>query len=137
MKQFQFLLVMAVAMILTTGTGCKSRPLAEGGVYAEMPNGEVLFNADRTIVESFDVLDKFVTWERDNRAALTQYPQITQAADRIRDNARDWVKTATALREAYAKQPTGENKNKLLDAINVLKTALAEATRYMATPPKQ
>lgn len=137
MNQIRFFIVMAVAMILTTGTGCQSRKLAEGGVYAEAANGEVLYNADRTIVESFDVLDKFVTWERDNRAALAQYPQITQAADRIRDNARDWLKTATALRESYAKQPTGENRNKLLDAINVLKTALAEATRYMATPPKQ
>lgn len=124
-------------MILTTGTGCQGPKLAQGGVYAEMPNGETLYNADRTIVEAFDVLDRFVTWERDNRAALGNFPEITRAADTVRDNARDWLRTATNLRHAYAKQPTGENKNNLLNAISVLQTALTEATRYMSTPVKQ
>lgn len=108
--------------------GCKSRNLDPAGVYQ---SDKVLYDADKTIVESYEVLHAFVKFEHDNRVALAGSPEVTKAADKVRENAQQWVRSAINLRDAYAKSPTPENRSKLDDAIRILRQAIAEASSYI------
>lgn len=130
MKKLQFVL-MAVAMILTTGlqTGCQTK-LEPGGKYQ---GDTLLYNADRAITGAYDILDTFVTWEYQNRAALASQPEITKAADAVRANAKQWIRSAVHMREVYASNPTPENRKTLENAIAVLRQAMTEATNYLAS----
>ena len=117
------LLLLAMLMV---HTGCQSTRLQEGGAY----NDPVLFNADRTITGSYRILDSFLKWEHTNRPLLP--PEVTQAADHVRENARQWTQSAINLREAYAANPTEETRSRLDQALTLLQAALNEALRYMA-----
>ena len=101
--------------------------LAPGGAYKD----KVLYNADLTITTSYDVLHTFVIWEQNNRPVLHAFPEVTKAADYVRANARQWLSSAIALRETYAANPTSENLAGLNKALNVLRTAMTEATKYL------
>ncbi len=112
--------------------GC--RGLDPAGVYK---GDQVLYNADKTITESYKVFQAFVTWDYQNRAALATIPAIHASAEAVRTNARNWLNSAVALREAYKSDPSQVNSDKLVSAISVLQTALAQATTYMnANKPK-
>lgn len=117
--------LMMVALFLAPGCGS----LSPDGPYA---GDEILYTADQTIVTSYDLLHTFVTWEYENRAALASQPEIKRAADHVRANAPQWIASASALREAYAANPTPETRRSLQGAIGVLRAALTEAVRYMA-----
>lgn len=108
-------------------TGCGT--LEPAGVYQ---GDKVLYSADLTITTSYDLIHTYVSWEKENRAALQTWPQIRQSADVMRAKAPQWFSTAHALRAAYASSPTPENRDALQTALNVLHTALSEATKYMA-----
>lgn len=108
-------------------SGCGS--LDPSGTYK---GDKLLYTADRTIVESYDLFHTFVLWEYDYRAELSRWPEIKQSADHVRANAQDWIRTATALRDAYAAAPSGANGKALTAALSTLKTAMAEATKYLA-----
>lgn len=116
-----------VAGVMTVG--CKSRNLDPAGVYQ---SDKTLYNADKTIVEAYDVMDAFVRFEYNNRQALASTPEVSKAADEIRRNAQKWVKSAIGLRDAYAGSPTPENRSKLDDAIRVLRQAITDAQRYIS-----
>lgn len=120
----------AGAFIATSMTvaGCKSRNLDPAGVYQ---SDKVLYNADKTITESYEVMHSFVKFEYDNRAALATTPEVGKAAEEIRRNAQKWIRSAIGLRDAYAGSPTPENRSKLDDAIRILRQAITEASSYI------
>ena len=118
------LCALVAGLMLLTSCGT----LAPDGVYK---SDELLYRADQTITTSYSVLHEFVSWEYNNRAGLRALPQIKQAADHIRLNSRSWLRTAIALREAYAIDPSSDNEAALERSLSVLRTALIEATRYL------
>lgn len=100
------------------------------------PNGpykgdRVLYTADKTIVESYDLMHSFVQWEYQNRPALSKWPEIKESANAIRREAKGWIESAEAMRDAYALHPDDQTRNDLLLSLDLLKTALAQAANYM------
>jgi hypothetical protein len=75
-----------------------------------------------------------VRWESENRATLSQWPEIREAADFTRAHAKEWIHSAIALRDAYAAAATAENRAALDQAISVLQAALTQASVLMARP---
>ena len=131
-RLFSFaVLSVALVAVTPTFTGCatKDRPLAAEGVYQ---GDNALYNADRVIAESYDAMHSFVLFEYNNREALANQPDIRKSADNIRLNAKRWTQSAVALRDAYAMSPTGENRDKLNDAVRILRTAVLQANTYLA-----
>lgn len=119
--------MMLVAMLgLLTGCGT----LNPAGVYND---DKVLYNADMTIATSYEGIHAFVLWEYNNRAALAAKPEIKAAADKMRIGAPLWFASAFALRDAYAATPNTGTQAALGTALSVLRAALTEATRYLAT----
>lgn len=107
-------------------TGC--RHLDANGVYK---GDTALYQSELATTTSYDLLDAFVKWEAANRAALAKWPEIKKSADTIRADAKQWFSTANALHDAYAANPTDENRAALQKAINVIRAALVEANGYM------
>jgi hypothetical protein len=107
-------------------SGCRN--IDPAGVYR---GDKVLYNADKTIVDSYDILHAFVTFEFENREALKATPDVANAADQIRLNAQKWTDSAIALRDAYVASPTPENRSKLEDGVRVLRQAMTQAQNYM------
>jgi hypothetical protein len=123
-----FLVFALLGAVVIPFSGC-ARTLATGGVYQ---GDKVLFEADRAIDGAYETLHAFVTWEYENRAALSAYPEIGEAAKEVRLHAREWIDDAMALRDAYATNPTGVNRTKLQRAISVLRKGLAIAARHQS-----
>lgn len=131
--------ILIALLALTAGlmsfTGCNNQQLAQPGPY----NGDTfLFNADQTISTTFKTLEVFVKWEYSNRALLVEYPEVKKAADKIRSNYSLWKSSSFALRDAYAANPSSDNRTKLTTQLSVLTAALSEAQSYIvkiATPP--
>lgn len=118
-----WLLLLAPLVLL----GCRS--LDPNGIYA---GDKILYTAERTTRGAYDTLNAFVSWELENRAALADRPEITQAADAIRRNARQWIDDAIAMRDAYAANPRLEqNRSNLERALVTLRQALATAQKYL------
>lgn len=124
----RLMLCLALVVVGFTESGC-SRKLDPAGAYQ---GDKTLYNADKVISESYDVMSSFLKYEYSNRAALQATPEIGKAADNIRDNAQRWIKSAVALRDSYATNPTSENRSKLDQAVSVLRQAITEASRYLA-----
>ena len=123
---FVWLAVLAMLFILPN-QGC--RKLEPGGVY----NGDqILYEAELATVTSYDLIQTYVKWEADNRAAVAKWPEIKKSADYMRANAEKWFDTANALHDAYKADPSQENRDKLKTALDVLRAAMIEATKYMA-----
>lgn len=141
-------LAIAVTMIAGCNSGCgvldkgtADKPSPYGGVT---PAGElktpdrILYDADFAISTAYDGIHGFVSWEYNNRAALAGTPEIKKAADRIRAGAKGWFQSAVSVRDAYAKDPTAQNRSALAKALDVLQQAIAEGNRYrMAELPSQ
>ncbi len=127
-KRSSVVLAMVTAFWLSFfGFGCAT--LEKSGPY----NGdEVLYRADLVIVTSTDVFKAFVKWEYVNREALKDKPQVKEAADKVRRNAKQWVSSAMVLRDAYRANPTDEARTKLQTSLAVLQAALSESTHYLA-----
>lgn len=119
-------LLAALAFLSACGT------LDPSGPYK---GNKVLYDADQVIATSYDLLHTFVTWEFQNRAALASQPEVTKYADYIRVNAPKWFTTAVALRDTYKTASTSANASALSTALQVLQTAVAQATGYLATQP--
>jgi hypothetical protein len=122
----KLLIALAAASALFI-TGCGT--LDKTGVYA---GDQVLYNTELGIATSYDVVHTFVSWEKENRSALAKWPEIKQAADLMRRDAPTWFKTAHALRDAYALDPSPQNRDALQTALRVLRAALTEAAAHMA-----
>lgn len=132
MRKFLSLLLIGLSLVFMTG--CPPTQLETGGVY----QGQVgVYNAERTIVTSYTIMDNFLRWEYENRAVFASIPEIKVAADHIRANGRTWIRTAIALTETYKANPTDENRSALEASLNIIDVALMEAAKYMATQPPQ
>jgi hypothetical protein len=121
-----FFTIIVAAFTCVGCSGCRN--LEAGGVYDE---DQALYNAELSIVTSYEVIDTFVKWEETHRAALKPWPEITKAADHIRVNAKQWFATANAARDAYVGDPSEQNRDNLLKALAVIRVALTEASGYM------
>lgn len=121
-----------VLCLLALTFGC--RTLDPAGVYR---GDQVLYESELAIVTSYDVIHTFVTWEKQNRPALARWPQIKDAADRMRAGSPAWFATARAAHDAYKLDPSAVNKSALDVSLALLRTALAESMRYMAETADQ
>jgi len=120
---------MPVALLLAAALGLAGcGTLEPGGVYQ---GDKALYDADVAIATSYEVIHTFVAWEYANREALAPQPGIRAAADRMRRGAPQWVRSALALRDAYAARPDVETRDALATAVGVLRAAMLEATRYL------
>lgn len=108
-------------------SGC--RTLAPGGVYQ---GDKYLEESELAITTSYDLLHTYVTWEYQNRAALSKWPEIKKSADNIRANSKQWFASAHNLHDAYAANKSEANRTALNTVIGVLRSALTEASKYMA-----
>ena len=120
-----FLLCAMIAM----GSGCGS--LDKTGVYG---GDKFLYDSDLTLASSYVVLHNFVKWEFDNRPALAGMPEVTKYADDVRKGAPQWYGSAWALRDAYKANPNGGTRTALQTALDVIREAVTQATKYMAAP---
>lgn len=129
----KFGLVLLCGALALGATGCRN--LAPDGVYK---GDKVLLEAEAAIVTSYELVDTFLKWEKDNRALLAQWPEIKKGADSLRRQFPAWHRTANNLRDVYVANPSGTNAQNLSKALALLRTALAEAAMYMnyATQPK-
>src|SRR3954468_15140403 len=118
------ILILICALALTACTST----LPQSGPYQ---GDKVLYDADQTIATAYTALDVFVTWEKQNAAALSSQPQIHGAAERIRKGAKEWFRSAIVTRDAYAKDRTTENRSAFLHATDVIQAALNEAAGYL------
>ncbi len=117
-----------VALLLSL-QGCGT--LDPAGVYK---GDAVLYHSELGITTSYELIHTFVEWEMDNRTILSKWPEIKKAADDMRKNAPRWKATADAMHDAYEAYPSDTNKQALEKALAILKTAMTEATKYMAKP---
>ncbi len=122
----------------TLAPGTPDKPSPYGGVDAtgamKTPD-RMLYDADFAIATAYDALHGFVTFELQNRAALAGTPAIKEAADKIRAGSPKWFASAVAVRDAYAGNPSAENRTALQKALDVLAQAIVEANRYRTTQP--
>lgn len=122
------LLSWLVGLLALAGlNGCGS--LDPAGVYH---SDRILYEAESNIAVSYQVIQSFVAWEKENRAALAAWPEIRGAADVMRAQAPRWFQTAHAWRDAYAANASAENQTALASALAVLHAGVAEAAGYMA-----
>ena len=131
MKKFRSLLfgvILAASLIFTGPVGCNAT-LDPAGVYQ---GDNILYNAEKATTTAYKTFDAFLKWEHQHRAILPV--EVSRAADVVRLNAKKWIDSAIALRDAYATNPTPENRKKLDTALSILDAALAEAARYMTKP---
>lgn len=112
-------------------TGCAS--LDPAGAYK---GDKALYVADTTLVTSYTVLDKFVTFEYQHREALAGQPGIRKVADDIRRNAPKWFQDAQIAREAYAAHPVSANLTALQNSVQVIQAAIQAASAYMIANPQ-
>lgn len=120
--------VLSLFLAITAFTpGCAQ--LDPAGVYH---GDKILYTADASTVTSYQILDTFTKWDRDNEALLKAVPGIHAAADNIRANAPGWFKTAYALRDAYKADPSEPNKDALESALSVINQAVKEALLYLS-----
>lgn len=108
-------------------TGCGS--LDKTGVYA---GDKALYDADLTIATSYELLHTFVQFEYDNRAMLANTPEVKRYADSVRAGAPQWFATAIALRDAYKSNPAEATRTSLQQALDVLREATVQSTKYLA-----
>jgi hypothetical protein len=117
---------LAVALAFTS-TGCGKRTLAPDGAY----KGNMgLYVQDDAISTANSGLHQFLTWEYQNRLLVPV--EVSQFADKVRNNRFQWNQTALRLRDAYALSPTDANQSAFKAALNELQQALIEATVIMA-----
>lgn len=127
-KRWLASVMLICAFVMAAGpVGCSRTTLSEGGVYQ---GDQTLYEAEKAIVTAHKSFNAFLTWEMLNRAILSV--DVSRVADTIRLNEERWLASAHALRDAYVATPTAENKDKLQLTLNLINTALAEATRHMA-----
>lgn len=116
--------LVAVSAMLMAGCGT----LDPTGPYH---GDKVLYDADVMIATSYETIHTFVTWEYVNRQSLASKPAIKVAADKMRTDAPRWFATALALRDSYQDNPNDGTRDALQRAVDVLRTAMIESTKYL------
>ncbi len=127
------LFVVGCCIALTTApTGCKKTTLAPGGAYSEVGVGA--YQADLVIDAGRKTIDAFLSFEEKNRAALSAMPQITKAADQLRDTAPRALQAAVRANDAYKAAPDPTKRSALDDALRVLRQLAVEAGGFLLQP---
>lgn len=128
----KYLKLLALALLLTATVplmqGCGT--LAPNGVYQ---GDKYLYDADMVIATSYDSVHTFVKWEYDNRDALKTLPQIKEYANYLRGNYPVWHRAAVSARNVYLGAKTSVNKDALDLTLNILRNAMAEAQKWLAS----
>jgi len=106
-------------------TGCKTH--IEQGPYAGQ---EKLYYVDASIASIADGLDAFLAWEAEHRAYLSDHPEITALANRIRKEAPSLLQEAVRLRDILAKEDNLAAKDEFDRIYRILHGMLEEALRY-------
>lgn len=120
-----------IILLLALLSGCATR--LENTILKPSPYGgdAFLYRADQIIVLSYSELDEFVKWEKNFRPLIND-PKVKAAADNVRTNARQWVSSAIALREAYAKVPDANVQDDLYKILDIITEAINQSFVYMA-----
>lgn len=114
--------LLLIVGLLAPTVGCKTQ-LAPAGVYQ---GDTFLYNADATIKFSYNTLKNFQKWESDNHTLISQqWPQVTIAAERVRDNAPLWFKAVGFARQTYLDAKAQSNPTLLKDATANLQNKIA------------
>lgn len=129
-----FSILFAALLALCVFPGCQSKSPTVLDPAGSYHGDNVLFQTDQAISASFEVLHVFVSWEYNNRALLSSQPEVKHAADQIRQNVKLWRDSALALRDAYAANPTHENKTSLDQIMAIIQAAALDATKYLSAP---
>lgn len=125
-RPFLFALTLWIGALVLF-TGCFGK-LADNGAYR---GDKLLYSADASIVASKQILDVFVSWERDNEAILKSFPQVHAFADDVRAKAPAWFRQAYVARDLYKSDPSQANQSALNTILRVIKGALTEALQYL------
>lgn len=110
-----------------------------GGCAAVAPgNDPVIVNAERTISDARSTFALLTKTEYDTYPALkaanpTVAAQIRTFTNKVRTNQKQWLQTATDLKDSYAANKNDTTKSDLEKALAILTAATVEATRYVAT----
>ena len=112
-----------LAIACASFTGCQTpTATADSGYISGDP---VVVNAEKSIAISFDAIDRFLAWERANRAVSG--PEVKAVADRIRKEAPDAFRTARAVLRAYKSNRTPEQRALLQEWVAALNALAARA----------
>lgn len=127
-KITQIIGLLSLAVLLVAiPAGCGNSTLAPAGLYH---GDKTLYAAEKATTSAYKEFQTFVKWEAEWRAVLPV--EVSRSADVVRANAKKWIDSAGALRDAYVRTPTAENKDKLELTLNIIDTALREAVKYMS-----
>jgi hypothetical protein len=122
MKRFLAIALAAAFLALPVSivvTGCR----APSTVVAD---DQIILNAERAIVSSFEVIDTFLKFEYTNRSNLP--PSVTSVADTIRKDAPTAFMNARSVLRSYKEKPTPEQRLFLEDSLSQVRT-LANLTK--------
>ena len=128
MKKLLLILTLTLACLAPlTFVGCGT--LNPAGVYQ---GDKVLYDADILISTSYDTVHAFVTWEFNNRSALSSMPEIKNTADALRIQYPIAHKAALNARSAYLSSKSAPNATMLSQALAVLRQCMSTASAYLA-----
>lgn len=122
-------ILLLLSAIVALCSGCQTR-LAPEGVYK---GDSVLYTAENTVVTSHEFLQDFVTWEANYRQVLAQWPEIRKAADKVVTEGPSWFLKANSAIQIYKANPIDANKTTLLNALDILRAVIHEASGYMTS----
>lgn len=133
-------LLLALCLPLILLAGCATGPgqyTPRTNTYdAQAPADTLVVTCEKVRATALDTFDAIMQWEYANREALQRInPQIHEFAENIRRNGRAWLDDLTALKRSYQDARTPDNASRLNAALAALNSAIASASRYLATNP--
>ncbi len=133
------LLVLLVSSLLFTGCNTTKRNLDPAGPYKK---DVYLYTMDKSIVDSYLIVDSFLKWESDNNDYIkTNIPAVFSIANQIRENAPSALNNVNKARKAYISyfnSPVGNFEsvsNNLLSEVSVLQSESQNLSNLAASSP--
>ncbi len=114
-------------LVSVFGMGCMTH-LSPTGLYK---GDKLVYQAELAIPASYNVVNSFLIFEENNRAALKGWPEIKKFADGVRKTYPAAEQAAVASLAIYKASPNSDEAAKLNASLNVLKAALVGASAYM------
>lgn len=121
MKQFSLLIAALFAFI---AIGCST---------VDQGQSSVVVRSEQTQQIAFDVLDRYVNWEFENRELLASIsPEFKVAGDRIRSKGLDAIEALHRVTKSYKDNRTPENLADLQTWLAVVQGLQTEAVTLIA-----
>ena len=117
----------SIATLALALSGCATT-LNPQGIYR---GDKVMYQAELAIPATYNVVNSFLIFEENNRAALSGWPEVKKFADGIRKTYPSAEATAHVMLNAYKANPNPGNAENLTKALDVLRAALTGASAYM------